>query len=559
MSSSLERRLAAIRDRFARQLPERVEGLVASIEALRAGTLAPDGLAELIRTAHSLAGSAPTMGFGPLGTAARALELFLEPVAARAGEAPAVIDAAESSELGRFVAALEMPDAPTDLGVVPVASGDDVVTRLAPVRDTTLAEDGVTEAAGGPVPVVVIDDDPDFAESLSLSLASAGFDASFATTGESGIARVEEVGARVVLLDLVMPGMDGLEVCRRLRASKGARDAVIVFLTSTTDEETVLRAYDLGAEDYLAKPPSLPLLAGKLRALLAQRPSRRPVGSEAKPGDIIDGRHRVVRELDRGGMGVVYLVELIDGGEQLALKMLSLTSAPTAAERFEQEVRTLASIDHPSIVRVRESGHADGVAYYTMDYLSGGSLERRLEDLGPRPPSEVLATAAKLADGLAAAHALGILHRDVKPENILYDASGEPVLTDFGVVLDRRATRRLTTTTRPIGTLAYMSPEQLGQPDTVDARSDVYSLGVVLWKMLVGRLPFLGLSAAELAVRMMTDDVPPVAEAAPDVPAEPARVVDRAVAHRRDDRWPSAGALAVAAREALARLEGGSG
>ncbi|MCO5172119.1 MAG: serine/threonine protein kinase [Planctomycetes bacterium] len=262
------------------------------------------------------------------------------------------------------------------------------------------------------------------------------------------------------------------------------------------------------------------------------------------------GDYRLVRLLARGGMGAVYEAVHEPSGAPRAVKLLPAAADGEARERFRREAEVMAGLDHPHVARVHAADLAGDPSYLVQDLLPGGSLQDRLRQ-GPLPPDEVLDLGEKVARAVAHAHALGVLHRDLKPANVLFDDRGEPRLTDFG--LARRAAGAsvaLTATGQVLGTPAYMAPEQaLGLRD-VDARSDVYGLGAVLYAGLVGHEPFPGAGVAEVLERVVKEEPPRPSRLRPDVPPALEAVVLRAMAKAPDDRFPSAEALADALRAA---------
>jgi predicted Ser/Thr protein kinase len=273
--------------------------------------------------------------------------------------------------------------------------------------------------------------------------------------------------------------------------------------------------------------------------------------------DALRGQFQVERELGRGGMAVVYLARDERLDRLVALKVLPATLAaqPQTRERFLREARTAARLAHPNIVPVYRADEAGGSAYFAMAYVDGESLAERVRDRGPLPPVDAVPILRDVAWALAYAHARGVVHRDVKPENILLErATRRTLVTDFGIAHHTTTdpAARLTQDGHVLGTLHFMSPEQV-HGDALDGRSDLYALGVVAYHVLSGHLPFEGLAAAGVLVAHATKPAPPLRQVAPDVPAALASVVDRCLAKAPGDRFPTGEALAEALEEALER------
>ncbi|MCO5169152.1 MAG: serine/threonine protein kinase [Planctomycetes bacterium] len=263
------------------------------------------------------------------------------------------------------------------------------------------------------------------------------------------------------------------------------------------------------------------------------------------------GRYRVVSELGRGAMGVVYAVEADGAPARLALKVL-LGADPSVLERFRREADALRFLSrHPGIVSLRDLGVHDGRPYVVMDLVDGGSLERRLA-AGDLPREQGARLLVGVARALHFAHEAGWVHRDVKPANVLLDRAGRPVVSDFGVARDLHGAD-LTRTGELVGTIAYMAPEQAdGRREEIDRRTDVYALGAVLYEVLTGRRPFEGGGASVLVGVLQRPPVPP-RERAPDVSPALEAVCLRALAKAPGERQPTAEDFA---RELEAALDG---
>lgn len=255
--------------------------------------------------------------------------------------------------------------------------------------------------------------------------------------------------------------------------------------------------------------------------------------------------YTIGRHLARGGMAEVYVAEQVTLQRPVALKILRMADAggADAIARFEQETRLIAQLSHPNIVGIHDVGHSsDGALYYAMPFLPGGDLTARV---APRPQEEVRKLLTHLLDALGYAHGKGIVHRDIKPANVLFDEHGTPQLADFGVAIRTEDSERLTQVGLTVGSTGYMSPEQArGMP--VDARSDLYSLGVLAYELLTGSLPFRGIDAFEVAIAQLEQKVP-------RLPRECAHwqgFINKALTGKPAQRFQSAAEMATA----LARI-----
>jgi class 3 adenylate cyclase/tetratricopeptide (TPR) repeat protein len=282
------------------------------------------------------------------------------------------------------------------------------------------------------------------------------------------------------------------------------------------------------------------------------------------------GAYVVARTLGEGGMGKVYLAEDTRLGRKVALKFLpsSFTRDEERVRRFEQEARAASALNHPNILTIHEIGEEDGARFIATEYVEGETLraylKRRSPDLG-----EALDIAIQLAAALNAAHAARVVHRDVKPENVMVRPDGYVKVLDFGLAKpvvashdsaearDSDSFARLLVNTQPgviMGTVAYMSPEQARGLE-VDARTDIWSLGVVLYEMVAGRQPFTGPTGSDVMAAVLNREPMPLAQAAPDVPPELERIVTKALAKDREERYQSVKDLLIDLRRLKQRVE----
>ncbi|HVV58699.1 MAG TPA: Stk1 family PASTA domain-containing Ser/Thr kinase, partial [Gaiellaceae bacterium] len=254
---------------------------------------------------------------------------------------------------------------------------------------------------------------------------------------------------------------------------------------------------------------------------------------------VFDKRYVIRRKLGAGGMAVVYLAEDQELGRRVALKLLDERHAADEqfVERFRREAQSAAGLNHPNIVSIFDRGLAEGTYYIAMEYLDGRTLKELLVRNGPTPIPIAIDYARQILGALAFAHRGGIVHRDIKPHNIVVGSDGRLKVTDFGIA--RSGASQMTEAGSIVGTAQYLSPEQArGAP--VDPRSDIYSLGIVLYEMLTGKVPFTGDTPVEIAMKHLSQIPEPPSELRPEVPHDLDAVVMRALAKDPDQRYASA-------------------
>ena len=480
-----------------------------------------------------------------------------------------------------------------------------------------------------PARILVVDDIEDNRAVLQRRLERQGYAVSCAASGGAALALLAGTGFDLVLLDVMMPELDGFAVLERIKGAPATRDIPVIMISALDDLASVVRCIERGAEDYLPKPFDPVLLKARIGACLEKKRMRdrelaylkdvervigaaraveggeyrtgaladlasrgdelgrlarvfdgmaagvkareqrlqnrldelrseiaaaRPAaaadeGSAAaslQPGQVFAGRYEIVRPLGAGGMGAVYLARDRELGEDVAVKMLHaelLGSDETATDRLRAEARLARKISHRNVVRTHDFGVCDGTCYVTMEFVEGMTVRRLLETRGRLGVASVLALGTQLAEALEVAHRQGVVHRDIKPQNLLLDADGVLKVMDFGVARLVEHTTVLTQAGMVVGTPAYMSPEQLLAED-LDGRSDLYSAGVVLYECLTGRLPFEAASPISLIAKLLHDEAEPPAALNPDVPPALSALVLRLLAKKADERPRSAAELA---------------
>jgi serine/threonine-protein kinase len=269
-------------------------------------------------------------------------------------------------------------------------------------------------------------------------------------------------------------------------------------------------------------------------------------------GTVLSGRYRLESKLGSGGMSTVYLAKDETLQRQVAVKVLhaEISDQPDQIERFRREARAVAKLSHPNVVSVIDAGEDLGHPYIVFEYIEGETLKQRIERLGRLPLDESAAYAIEVGRGLAAAHGRRLVHRDVKPQNVLIDPEGRAKVTDFGIARSLEA-KGLTATGRVLGTTDYVAPEQaMGQ--ATDSRSDVYSLGVLLYEMATGDVPFHAETQVGVAMKHVNEPLPAVETRRPEVSAALAAVVETATAKNPEHRY---GTIAAMLRDLESALE----
>src|ERR1700729_1151817 len=269
-------------------------------------------------------------------------------------------------------------------------------------------------------------------------------------------------------------------------------------------------------------------------------------------GTSLNGRYRLEARIASGGMSTVYRAFDETLERQVAVKLMNreVSSDSDELERFRREARAVAQLSHPHVVGVIDAGEDEGRPYIVFEHVEGETLKERIRRLGRLPIAEAVAYGIEIARALGAAHARHIVHRDVKPQNVLIDEEGSAKVTDFGIArtLDEEG---LTADGRVLGTTDYVSPEQaLGRP--VTGQSDLYSLGIVLYEMLTGEVPFKGENQVAVAMKHVREELPDVQSKRPEVSSSLAAIVDTATAKRVEDRYADDAELIADLEDVLA-------
>jgi CheY-like chemotaxis protein len=642
-------------------------------QTLSGNGLPPEALAELrhdLRTPlNHVIGYAEMLLEDATGDGAAAVRAHLESTLAAAREALGLINAtlgtakgAGQEDVNRLYEELRPPrgrimDAATALLVGPGASAEGTFTadvrkilsaaeRLvpsgmpAPSAAAARADQAAPEAAA-PEPagemrarILVVDDGAENREVLRRRLERSGH---VVETAEHGRQALERLAARpydLVLLDVLMPELDGFAVLEAIKGTPALRDIPVIMISALDEMPSIVRCIEHGAEDFLHKPFDPVLLRARINASLEKKRLRdqekeyllqvnrvidaatavetghyrqgelRDVagrddelgrlarvfdgmvsqlkaredrlrervrdlraeieqarrdskefgaavdGGNLKTGDNFAQRYEILAVLGRGGMGTVYRARDLELEEEVAIKTLrpEFLSDATLLMRFKDEIRLARRLSDPNIVRTHDFGEWSGVCFLTMEYVEGITVRELLDTRGKLSTSSTLAIATQLAHSLAVAHEHGVIHRDIKPQNLLLDPDGVLKVMDFGI---SRLAERASTITEAglvIGTPAYMPPEQL-MAEEVDARSDLYAAGVVIYECLTGQTPFQGSTPISLIAKLLSEEPRPVLERNPEVSPAFSALVMQLLAKKPEARVQTARELGERLRE----------
>lgn len=407
----------------------------------------------------------------------------------------------------------------------------------------------VTEPLASPSRrVVLVDDDGVCLAMLSSRLRKRGFDVCAYGDPREAMRQLPIDLPAAVITDLRMPHMSGLEVVQEVKHQLGA-NAPPVLVVSATDEEAMLEeAFRLGATDYLLKPVNEAELGAKLERALRPRKVAQftPIPDRVGPWALLEC-------IGRGGTACVFTA-VRDGDPTVrALKVVwpHLVGSTETLLRFRREIDTLCGLTHPRLVRFVESGRHEDCFYYVMDFLPGGSVRQRVRRAGPQPVEAALLLVEQVGEALGHLHAAGLVHRDVKPGNVFYDADGGHVLGDFGLAR-RLSDRGITLSREFIGTPLYLAPEVFRSPE-FDESVDLYSLGVSAFEVLLGRPPMADDDSMALIGRILDGDFPRPRDLLPDLPPAVLALLERLLA-APDVRPREAAEVVALAREARRSL-----
>jgi CheY-like chemotaxis protein len=434
-----------------------------------------------------------------------------------------------------------------------------------------------------PRSVLIVDDNPPMIQILGGVLRGAGYDVRMATDGARALGVVADRAPDLVVLDLQMPGLDGFEVCRRLKSDAATREIPVIVISALDTVDEKVRAFEAGAADYVTKPFEAREVLARVGAHVQLVRQRRELAEQnvelqrkndeleqaerrtrhvfsaiasALPGTALDGKYRLDAKIGAGGYATVFRAEHVGLKRAVAVKVFRPwegNDTPEALERFKREGVSACRIQHPNAVSVLDFGiSSTGIAYLVMELLRGVTVGELLRNEGTLPFARCGEILVPVLEALAAAHAAGVVHRDIKPDNVFLHRTpqGEVVkVLDFGIAklveqagptphADSQTTRGF------LGTPSYVAPERV-MGLRYDGRADVYSVGVMLYRMLAGRLPFSLGSGEDLysaVMRQVTAPLPPLG--VPNLPEAVTDLVARALAKDIEER-PTAKEMAA--------------
>ena len=411
--------------------------------------------------------------------------------------------------------------------------------------------------------LLVVDDNEANRDMLSQRLIRKGYGVETAENGLDALALIEAGNFDLILLDIMMPGMSGIDVLRTLRAKYSTRDLPIIMATANDSPESVVEALECGANDYVTKPINFPMALARVESQLRQKSAEKAEGLEtaAGPGTTLVGKYILQERLGAGAFGTVYKARHIDLETEVAVKILhaSVGLEPDAVARFRREGVSACRVRHPNAVSVLDFGVISaGTAYLVMELLEGHFASGRAHGENDAIGRSMFQVAWPYMRDAIRSSWRGLVHRDIKPANIFLhqDRSTEVVkVLDFGIAKlldDADPTHQLTAEGRVLGTPAYMAPERFND-EPYDGCADVYSVGIMLYEMLGGRLPFKDRDLVKLAMMHMSEKPEPLRRLNPEVPAPVEKVILNTLAKRPEDR-PTARELPELFARALARV-----
>lgn len=386
--------------------------------------------------------------------------------------------------------------------------------------------------------ILVVDDEQFNRDMLSRRLKREGYDAFTASGGREAITMVKALGRiDMILLDIMMPEMDGFETLKELRNEYSDQELPIIMLTAMGDSDSIVKALNMGASDYVTKPVNLEVLKARMQSRFAKRKATSAVGSATVGVGSKLGTYLLKSEIGKGATSTVYLAEDARLNRQAAIKVLKseFCEDEEALGRFVQEAKTVASIDHPGVVGIYEIAHKP-CHYLAMEYLQGTNMASFV-GIKPLDIKTAVDYAWQIADILTAVHEKAIIHRDLKPQNLIVDTEGRLHLMDFGTVKLTNKESNLTKAGAVLGTPRYMAPEQL-EPKLgeVGEYTDLFPLGLMIYEMISGKSAIQGDSFHSIFYELLFRQPSSLVDVNPAVPVALEQLCTRLQATKAADR-----------------------
>jgi len=387
--------------------------------------------------------------------------------------------------------------------------------------------------------VLIADDDPVWRKLLDQNIRRWGYEVTTAEDGQAAWDLLRKKDApRVAILDWQMPELDGVEICRRIRRSLDLPFIFTIILTGRDTRDDMVIGLESGADDYLVKPVDMAILRSRLTA------AARIVKAVPPPRQIPG--YRLLGRLGAGAMATVYKAQQLSLNRMVAVKVLpkKFSQMPKFVQRFYAEGRAAAKLNHPNIVAALDVGRHAETHYFIMEYVEGYTVYERLVKEGPYSEADALAIGLQIARALDHAHQAGLMHRDVKPKNILITPNGVAKLADMGLaraVSDREAAEA--EAGKALGTPYYIAPEQIRGNVDVDYRADIYSLGATLYHMVTGKAPFEGPDISAVMRKHLHEPLVPPDHVRPDLTIGISEVIELCMAKEPAKRYASAADL----------------
>ena len=396
--------------------------------------------------------------------------------------------------------------------------------------------------------ILIVDDDAALCGWLQAILRNEGHEASGLASGEQLFAELAGGVPDLILVDVLLPGMNGMEIVQRLRGQVVTGGVPVILITSLSPQRYMRQGMELGADDFLVKPLNGPEVIEAVNSRLERHAqTMRGLGSRgvAAAPELRIGNYRLERLLARGVSAEVHYARHLETGQEAAIKLFRTRRRSDARQlgRFLREVEIASAVQHPHLAEVYDQGVEDGVLYVAFEYFARGDLAGFIG--AGLAPALVRKIATHVAEGLGALHAAGIVHRDIKPGNIMIRSTSEFVIADFGLARLVEQNISLTATGEVLGTPSYLAPEQ-AMSGALGPWTDIYNLGVVMYELLTGVKPFEGGNHQAIVFKHLHSAPPRLA--APLAAFQP--ILDRMLAKDPADRYADTAAL-LAALEAL--------